>query len=109
MYMLLQNLYSTRYNAKALKCKRMAKKFRQAILPTVRSYYFLWPEKHAARVLKRIAPWGLAMFSGDVVESMIAHFQGHFPHGNGSRGGWWYKYRTGCTAVDASNAQGVPA
>ena len=72
MYMLLQNLYSTRYNAKALKCKRIAKKFRKAILPTVCSYYFLWLEKHARPVLKGIAPWGLAMFCGDVVESMNA-------------------------------------
>ena len=72
MYMLLQNLYSTRYNAKALKCKRIAKKFRKAILPTVRSYCFLWLGKHARRVLKLIAPWGLAIFSGDVVESMNA-------------------------------------
>ena len=69
---LLQNLYGTRYNARALKCKRNATKFRQAILPTVRSYYFLWLEKHAPRVLKGIAPWGLAMFSGEVVESMNA-------------------------------------
>ena len=47
-------------------------KFRQVILPTVRSYYFLWLEKHARRVLKGIAPWVLAMFSGNVVESMNA-------------------------------------
>ena len=38
----------------------------------MRSYYFLWLEKHALRVLKGIAPRGLAMFSGDVVESMNA-------------------------------------
>ena len=78
MYMLLQNLYSTRYNAKALKCKRIAKTFRQAILPMVRSYYFLWLEQHASRVLKQIAPWGLLMFSGDVVESMNAILKDFF-------------------------------
>ena len=72
MYMLLQNPYTTRYNVKALKGKRIAKKFRQAILPTVRSYYFLWMEQHARRMLKGIAPPELAMFSGDVVESMNA-------------------------------------
>ena len=38
----------------------------------MRSYYFLWLKKHARRVLKGIAPWGLAMFSGDVVESINA-------------------------------------
>ena len=46
--------------------------FRQAILPTVRPYYFLCLEKHVCRVLERNAPWGLAMFSGDVVECMNA-------------------------------------
>ena len=38
----------------------------------MRSYYFLWREKHARCVIKGIAPWGLVMFSGDVVESMNA-------------------------------------
>ena len=38
----------------------------------MRSYYFLWLEKHARCVLKAIAPWGLAMFPGDVVVSMNA-------------------------------------
>ena len=47
MYMLLQKPYSTPYNAKALKCKQIAKRFGQAILPTVRSYYFLWLEKQS--------------------------------------------------------------
>ena len=41
----------------------LPKKFRQAILPTVRSYYFLWLEKHAHGVLMVIAQWGLTMVS----------------------------------------------
>ena len=44
----------------------------------MRSYYFLWLEKHARRVLKGIAPWGLAVFSGDVVESINAILKDSF-------------------------------
>ena len=87
MYMLLQNLYSTRYNAKALRCKLIAQKNRLAILPTVRSNYLAWLEKYARRVLKGIEPWGLAIISGDVVESMNAILKDIFltatPRGGG--------------------------
>ena len=44
----------------------------------MRSYYFLWLEKRARRVLKGIAPWGLAIFFGHVVESMNAILKGTF-------------------------------
>ena len=34
------------------------------------SLYFLWWQNDACRVSKNIKPWGLGMFSGDVVDSL---------------------------------------
>ena len=44
------------------------------MLPTVRSYYLLWLEKHKRRVPKEIAPWGLAMVSVTWLKAMNAIF-----------------------------------
>ena len=72
MYSLLCNMYSTKFNAKTLKCRKIARRFHAAIMPNGRSLYFLWLQKNARRIMKNIKPWPLAMFFGDVVESMNA-------------------------------------
>ena len=44
----------------------------------MRSLHFLWSQKDACRVIENIKPWGLAMFSGAVVQSMNAVLQDIF-------------------------------
>ena len=69
MYTLLCNMYSTKFDAGTLKCRKIARRLHGAIMPNVRSLYFLWLQTDACCIVKNIKPWGLGMFSGDVVDS----------------------------------------
>ena len=65
-------LYSTYHKPSTLKCAKVARRFQEEICPRLRSPYLLWLCRDARRVLEAIRPWGCAMFSGDVLESLNA-------------------------------------
>ena len=79
-------LYSTYHKPSTLKCAKVARRFQEEICPRLRSPYLLWLRRDARRVLDAIRPWGCAMFSGDVVESLNAFLQDIFLTAT-SRGG----------------------
>ena len=68
-------LYSTYHKPSRLKCAKVARRFQEEICPRLRSPYLLWLRRDARRVLDAIRPWGCAMFSGDVVESLNAFLE----------------------------------
>ena len=65
-------LYSTYHEPSTLKCAKVVRRFNEEFCPRLRSPYMLWLCRDARRVLDAIRPWGCAMFSGDVVESLNA-------------------------------------
>ena len=66
---LLRTLYVTYQSPlKAPPCAKVAKAFREAICPTSGSQYLLFLEQDCEQLLEDIYPYGMAMFSGDVVE-----------------------------------------
>ena len=65
-------LYSTYHKPSTLKCAKVACRFQEEICPRLCSPYLLWLRRDARRVLDAICPWGCAMFSGDVVDSLKA-------------------------------------
>ena len=79
-------LYSTYHKPSTLKCATVARRFQEEICPRLRSPYLLCLRRDARRVLDAIRPWGCAMFSGDVVESLNAFLKDIFLTAT-SRGG----------------------
>ena len=79
-------LYSTYHKPSTLKCAKVAHRFQEEICPRLRSPYLLWLRRDARKVLDAIRPWGCAMFSGDVVESLNAFLKDTFLTAT-SRGG----------------------
>ena len=79
-------LYSTYQKPSTLKCAKVARRFQEKICPHLRSPYLLWLRRDARRVLDAIRPWGCAMFSGVVVESLNAFLKDIFLTAT-SRGG----------------------
>ena len=71
-------LYSTYHKRSTLKYAKVARKFQEEICPRLRSPYLLWLRRDARRVLDAVPPWGCAMFSGDVVESVNAFLKDIF-------------------------------
>ena len=67
---LLRALYVTYQGPHAPPCASVAKAFREAICPTSGSQYLLFLEQDCEQVLRDIYPYGMAMFSGDVVEGL---------------------------------------
>ena len=65
-------LWSTCHKPSTLKCAKVAHRFQEEICLRLRWPYLLWLRLDARRVLDAICPWGCAMFSGDVVESLNA-------------------------------------
>ena len=71
-------LYPTYPKPPTLKCAKRARRFQDEIPPRLRSPYLLWLRRDARRVLDAIRPWGCAMFSGNVVESLNAFLKDIF-------------------------------
>ena len=65
---LLRALYVTYQGPHAPPCASVATAFREAICPTSGSQYLLFLEHDCEQLLEDIYPYGMAMFSGDVVE-----------------------------------------
>ena len=79
-------LYSTYHKPSTLKVAKVARRFQVEICLRLRSPYLLWLRRDARRVLDAIRPWGCAMFSGDVMESLNAFLKDIFLTAT-SRGG----------------------
>ena len=79
-------LYSTYHKPSTLECAKVARRFQEEICPCLRSPYLLFLRRDTRRVLDAIRPWGCAMFSGDVVESLNAFLKDIFLPAT-SRGG----------------------
>ena len=79
-------LYSAYHKPSTFKCAKVARRFQEEIFLRLRSPYLLWLRRDARRVLDAICPWGCAMFSGDVVESLNAFLKDIFVTAT-SRGG----------------------
>ena len=70
MAKLLKDLYHTYQVGTRPQCRAAAAAFREHSAPRSASHYILFLEEDADRVLDDIWPFGLAMFSNDIVESL---------------------------------------
>ena len=70
MAKLLKDLYHTYQVGIRPQCRAAAAAFRKHCAPRSASHYLLFLEEDADRVLDDIWPFGLAMFSNDIVESL---------------------------------------
>ena len=68
-------LYSTYHKPSTIQCAKIARRFEEEICPRLRLPYPLWLRRDARRVLDAICPWGCALFSEDVVESLNAFLE----------------------------------
>ena len=85
---LLQALYCTYEGRNPLSCAALAKDFRLHCTVGTASWYLLSLEHDVDAMLQNICPFGLAMFSGDVSESINRFLKhGHNEHGNRGGGG----------------------
>ena len=70
MAKLLKDLYHTYQVGTRPQCRAAAAAFREHCAPRSASHYLLFLKEDADRVLDDIWPFGLAMFSNDIVESL---------------------------------------
>ena len=86
MWDLLQALYCTYQGPNPLNCAVVARDFRRRCTAGTASWYLLSLEQDVDTMLHNIKPFGLAMFSGDISESINRFLKhGHNEHSN--RGG----------------------
>ena len=88
MWDLLQALYCTYQGPNPLNCAAEARAFRRHCTVGTTSWYLLSLEHDVDTMLQNLKPFGMAMFSGDISES-INHFlkHGHNEHSNRGGGG----------------------
>ena len=70
MRALLSALYVSFQDPTPPQCAPVAQAYRRAICPNSKGHYLLFLEEDCQHVLADIYPYGMAMFSGDVVESL---------------------------------------
>ena len=70
MRALLSALYVSFQDPYPPQCAPVARAYRKAICPDSKGHYLLFLEEDCQHVLADIYPYGMAMFSGDVVESL---------------------------------------
>ena len=88
MWDLLQALYCTYQGPDPLNCAAVARDFRRHCTAGTSSWYLLSLEQDVDTMLKNIKPFGLAMFSGDISESINRFLKhGHNEHSNRGGGG----------------------
>ena len=68
MYILLGDMYGTMFEEGALQAPEVAQAFQRWACPAIRSPYILWMLRDATVTIQAIRPYGLAMFSGDLLE-----------------------------------------
>ena len=88
MWDLLQALYCTYQGPNPLNCAVVARDFRRHCFAGTASWYLLSLEQGVDTMLQNIKPFGLAMFSGDISESINRFLKhGHNEHSNRGRAG----------------------
>ena len=88
MWDLLQALYCTYQGPNPLNCAAVARDFRRHYTVGTASWYLLSLEHDVDTMLQNIKPYGLAMFSGDISESINRFLKhGHNEHSNRGGGG----------------------
>ena len=88
MWDLLQALYCTYQGPNPLKCATVARDFRRRCTVGTASWYLLSLEHDVDTMLQNIKPFRLAMFSGDISESMNRFLKhGHSERSNRAGGG----------------------
>ena len=88
MWDLLQALYCTYQGPDPLNCAAVARDFRRHCTVRKASWYLLSLDQDVDTMLQNIKPFGLAMFSGDIAESINRFLKhGHNEHSNRGRGG----------------------
>ena len=68
MYMLLGDMYGTMFEEGALQAPEVAQAFQRWVCPAIRSPYINWMLHDATVTIQAIKPYGLGMFSGDLLE-----------------------------------------
>ena len=68
MYILLGDMYGTMYEEGALQAPEVAQAFQRWVCPAMRSPYINWMLHDATVTIQAIRPYGLGMFSGDLLE-----------------------------------------
>ena len=68
MYMLLGDMYGTMFEEGALQAPEVAQAFQRWVCPAIRSPYINWMLHDATVTIQAIRPYGLGMFSGDLLE-----------------------------------------
>ena len=87
MWDLLHALYCTYQGPNPLNCAAVARDFRRHCIVAIASWYLLSLEHDVDTILQNIKPFGLAMFSGDISESINRFLkQGQNEHSPGR--GW---------------------
>ena len=88
MWDLLQAIYCTYQGPNPLNCAAVASDFRRHYTVGTASWYLLSLEHDVDTMLHNIKPFGLAMFSGDILESINRFLKhGHNEHSNRGGGG----------------------
>ena len=68
MYILLGDMYGTMFEEGALQAPEVAQAFQRWVCPAIRSPYINWMLHDATVTIQAIRPYGLGMFSGDLLE-----------------------------------------
>ena len=68
MYILLGDMYGTMFEEGALQAPEVAQAFQKWVCPAIRSPYINWMLHDATVTIQAIRPYGLGMFSGDLLE-----------------------------------------
>ena len=68
MYILLGDMYGTMFEEGALQAPEVAQAFQRWVCPAIRSSYINWMLHDATVTIQAIRPYGLGMFSGDLLE-----------------------------------------
>ena len=68
MYILLGDMYGTMFEEGALQAPEVAQTFQRWVCPAIRSPYIKWMLHDATVTIQAIRPYGLKMFSGDLLE-----------------------------------------
>ena len=111
MWDLLQSLNCTYQGPNPLNCDAMARDFRRHCTVGTASWYLLSLEHdvYIDTMLQNIKPFGLAMFSGDISESIKPFLKhGHNEHSNRGGGGCRLEGWTRCRVVSGRPSTGRP-
>ena len=68
MYILLGDMYGTMFEEGALQAPEVAQAFHRWVCQAIRSPYINWMLHDATVTIQAIRPYGLGMFSGDLLE-----------------------------------------